>query len=363
MYVPQYATTLTYPDGIISGSQATEERRYGGAELALGPFENHKLLFGAETSRSEITEIYIDNNVNLSTYYPLSSVERSSGVDGPLGGYPTRTVVSLYAQDEWCIGDRTSVTLGLRYDDYDDIGANISPRIAAVHELDPTNIIKFQYAHAFRPPNYMELYMTNNPFGGGDESLKAETVDTYEAAYVFNNQQEIVRLGIFHSRLQHLIGVDETNPIFGVYSELGSATVEGIETEFEKRYFDETTIRAHISYVNAYNDKDMIDRYAAWTGSAGVSKRLWQNSGAALFYRYTGERERQKSDTRKPLEAEHRVDLTLFNDEAGMKNLSIRAGVKNLFDSPSALPAPAGTYEEDYPKEGRNYWAKAEYRF
>ncbi len=352
-----------YPDGIISGSQATEKRDYGGIELAVEPLAGHRLLFGAETSRSEITDIYIDNNINPATFAPLPAVQRFSGDEGPLGGYPTRNVTSFYAQDEWCLGEQTTVTMGLRYDDYDDIGANTSPRIAAVHELDPTNIVKLQYAHAFRPPNYMELYMTNNPFGGGDDTLKAETVDTYEAAYVFNNHEEIIRLGLFRSQIQNLIGMEMANSFYGVYSDLGDATVQGVEAEFEKRTFDETTIRAHLAYTDVYNKDDLINRYARITGSAGISTLIYHSFGAALFYRYTGERERENDDDRDALEAEHRIDLTLFDDHAGLKDFTLRAGVKNLLDAASAYPAPAGSYENDYPREGRNYWAKAEYRF
>jgi iron complex outermembrane receptor protein len=270
---------------------------------------------------------------------------------------------SFFVQDEWCATEKATVTLGVRYDDYDDIGTNTSPRIATVYEISPTHLLKAQYAQAFRPPNYLELYMENNPFEQGDENLKAEMVDTYEAAYIYNNQEEIVRIGIFRSLLQNLIGLKKQNDFFGNYTDKGAALVQGAEAEFEKRYFDDMTVRAHLSYVDAKNEADTINRYAALIGSAGLSKRLYKNFGAALLYRYTGERQRQKYDSREEMEAEHRFDLTLFNDHTGGKNFNIKAGIKNLLDAPAAYPAPTETYEEDYPKAGRNYWLKAEYRF
>lgn len=351
-----------YNNGVIVGSHTKDEKKYGGVELAVEA-PRHKLLLGAETSRSQIVESYIDSNINPATYEPLASVKRFSGEYSQVGDHPERKLLSLIAQDEWSATDQTTVTLGIRYDDYDDIGTNTSPRIAAVYEISPTHLLKVQYAQAFRPPNYLELYMENNPFTRGDETLKAETVDTYEAAYIFNNQEEIVRIGLFRSLLQNLIGLKKQNSFFGNYTDKGAARIQGAEAEFEKRYFDDTTVRAHLSYVDAKNEADTIDRYAALIGSAGISKRLYQNFGAALLYRYTGTRQRQKDDSREAMKAEHRFDLTLFNDHTGGKNFTIKAGIKNLLDAPAAYPAPAETYQNDYPKAGRNYWLNAEYRF
>jgi len=99
------------------------------------------------------------------------------------------------------------------------------------------------------------------------------------------------------------------------------------------------------------------------TGTAGLSKRFYRDFGSALLYRYTGTRQRQKEDTREEMAAEHRFDLTFFNDHTIVKDLNIKAGIKNLLDAPEAFPAPAGTYQDDYPQAGRNYWLKAEYRF
>ena len=365
IYIFPEGFTYIYPftDGVIAGSYTKEDKRYGSVELGIEAFADHKLLVGVEKSHSRITESYIERNIDYATYQPLGSLQRFSGDYGLVSGNPERILFSLYAQDEWSATEQTTVTLGVRYDDYDDIGTNTSPRIAAVYELSPVHLFKVQYAQAFRPPNYLELYMQNNPFVRGDETLKAETVDTAEAAYIFNNQERVIRIGLFRSVLQNLIGLTKQNDFFGTYTDKGVAVVEGAEAEFEKHYFDDTTIRGHLSYVNARNDIDTIDRYAALIGSAGISKKVSPSFGAALLYRYTGTRERQKEDSRDAMAEEHRFDLTLFYTPAVLNGLTIKAGIKNILDAQAASPAPADTYEEDYQGAGRNYWLKAEYRF
>lgn len=352
-----------FSDGVIAGLHTKEEREYGTAEFVIEAFSAHTLLFGAESSRSRITDGYIEGNIDPMTYEPLGSVQRYSGAFAPLTDQAERRVSSLFIQDEWCATEKTTVTFGVRYDDYDDIGTNTSPRLAAVYELNPFHLFKIQYAQAFRPPNFLELYIGNNPFITGDATLQAETVDTAEAAYIYNNQEEIVRLKLYRSVLHDLIALAKQNSYYGTFADLGTAVVQGAEAEFEKRYFDETTIRAHLAYTDSENDIDTVNHYAAVTGSAGISKRLYRNFGAALLYRYTGTRQRQEGDSRKEMAEEHRLDLTLFNDHTGVKNLHIKAGVKNLLDAPTANPAPADTYEDDYQAAGRNYWLKAEYRF
>lgn len=355
---------LSFPDGIYAGNYAKEEKRYGSLELSAASIAKHKVLLGAEMSESLIVDTYLERNIDPSTYATLGSYQRFSGVNGPLkGNYPTRTVRSLFAQDEWSAGEKDTVTLGLRYDNYDDIGESYSPRIAAVHELSPTRVLKVQYAHAFRPPNYLELYLQNNPFSRGDENLKAETVDTYEAAFIFNNREDIIRIGVFYSLLKNLIGLQHANKIFSVYANAGDVTLQGAELEFEKHYFYDTTMRAQLSYVDAQNEKNILDRYADKIATLGLSKKFNRNAGAALLYRYTGEKEREAGDTRHALAANSRIDISLFDDNFMTRELDISAGIKNLLDETILYPAPKETYAGDYPRAGRSYWVKAEYRF
>lgn len=359
-----FVKILSFPDGILAGSYDKEEKPYGAIELAVGTFSGHQVLLGTEMTKSYIIDAYLERNIDPFTKASLGSYQRFSGEKGPLAGNnPSRTVRSLFAQDEWSAGEKDSLTFGLRYDDYDDIGASYSPRIAAVHELSPSNILKFQYAHAFRPPNYFELYLQNNPLGKGDATLKAETVDTYEAAYIFNNREEIIRVGLFYSLLKNLIALENQGGVFNVYANTGDTIARGAELEYETRYLDETSVRGQLSYVNATNGDDTVNRYAAWSGTLGVSKKLDAHFGASLLYRYIGAKEREEGDTRDAHPASSRIDLTLFNERLVLKELELKAGIKNLTDASITLPAPKETYEDDYPQAGRSYWIKAEYRF
>ena len=81
-----------------------------------------------------------------------------------------------------------------------------------------------------------------------------------------------------------------------------------------------------------------------------------------LRYRYVGRRGREPTDPRADLPGYDRIDLTATAFRL-LKDLTLRAGVRNLLDADVRYPAPAGTYPEDYPAPGRQWWLQMEYHF
>jgi len=65
------------------------------------------------------------------------------------------------------------------------------------------------------------------------------------------------------------------------------------------------------------------------------------------------------------------VDLTVSSSNVVIGGVTLRAGVKNVFDEEIKYPSPmvnfAGSllpaYEDDYPRPGREYWLQADVRF
>jgi hypothetical protein len=100
---------------------------------------------------------------------------------------------SITLQDEFKAGSAIDITAGLRFDHYDDVGSDLSPRIAAVWRLTEHHIMKAQYARAFRPSTFSELYAKNSPVVIGNENLQSETIDTYERGYIYRLPKTLVR--------------------------------------------------------------------------------------------------------------------------------------------------------------------------
>jgi iron complex outermembrane receptor protein len=67
-------------------------------------------------------------------------------------------------------------------------------------------------------------------------------------------------------------------------------------------------------------------------------------------------------------------DLTVSVSNFVKSGLTVRAGVKNIFDEEIVYPAPMvnfaasappllPAYEDDYPRPGREFWLQADIRF
>ena len=73
-----------------------------------------------------------------------------------------------------------ALTLGVRHDDYDDIGNSTNPRVGLVYSPRKSLFFKALYGEAFRAPNFDELYQINNPAFLGNRALEPEDLTTIE---------------------------------------------------------------------------------------------------------------------------------------------------------------------------------------
>ena len=94
--------------------------------------------------------------------------------------------------------------------------------------------LKLLYGEAFRAPNFVEMFTTNQPAIRGNEDLDPETIRTYEVglSYRFN---KYVTSGVnyFNNDIKDLIvrRTLESNQNTSRYENFGDAHVRGVEME------------------------------------------------------------------------------------------------------------------------------------
>jgi outer membrane receptor for ferrienterochelin and colicins len=176
--------------------------------------------------------------VNAADVYDISSHDASWQYQGDLYRFPrpsvNRTVAAGFAQTKLDILSQLQLTAGARFDRYSDFGTSLSPRAALVYGTHFHSDVKVMYGRAFRAPSFGELYggsrrvavSTSNP-------LRAETVDTFEAAYT---QQILdyasVSVTYFRNRLDNIIQPPENGL---PYRNLGTSSIRGLEFELRSR--------------------------------------------------------------------------------------------------------------------------------
>lgn len=167
----QYAALQGYlprPQRPLQSSQYTLDARLDIPFQAAG---EHIAVVGAQLIRGELTD-------------GVFGMEA-----GAPGGKQEHNMVSLFVEDTWKIGAPLALTAGLRHDDHEVFGSQLSPRLYGVYSLNDNWTLKGGASTGFKTPKTTQLYDGIVGFGGqgtspsyGNPDLKPETSTSYELA-------------------------------------------------------------------------------------------------------------------------------------------------------------------------------------
>jgi len=329
-----------------------EQRNNVGIDFKWTDKQKHNVLLGLEyvdiNVDHELNE-YIESGVVI---YDWAFVEEDK----------RRSIRSATLQEEWRPVDAITVTFGLRHDDYNDIGSETSPRLATVWRMNQNNIFKAQYARAFRPPTFYELAAAaNNYFPSVYDEVEGSVIDTAELGYIHKNNNSEYRLTVFNSKIdKFIVFIDQTG-----FTNTESAKMQGVEFELTQQLRKNLDLDMNVSYLDSEDNNigQALPGSTDWIGNLGINYQPIARTNLALQYHYTGESYRESTDTRDKLAAYNTTDFTLSLTELFGKNISFRAGIKNLFDEDVRYPAPLLTYVDDHPRAGRQWWIQGQYEF
>ena len=357
-----------YPIDIESSSNVVEERIEAGIS-AKRRYSNHDLTLGLQTSESKAKNIRFASNIDESTLVPVLNVPAplTELTPQPLGlEGKSRTIVSAYLSDQITISDQLEIVAGLRLDEYDDFSGDdlISPRLSATYQMNSHHVFKSQYARAFRPPSFSELfYQIGLGVDGtvGNEDLEAEINDTLEFVHDYQTRRTRIRSTLFLSEIEGLIRYNNR----GRYENVLDARSSGLEISAE--HYPDPTIKlsGNVTFLDAIND-DSNEKLEGSTDKLMNIGMTWKPRGkysTTLRYQYVGQRFRSETDVRSSLESYGIFSFNGLIRDFLAPGVSLRYGINNLLDKDFRNPAPASTYEDDYPGAGREYWLQISQSF
>lgn len=359
-----------FPDGVLSTPHYEEEKFYAGLELHFEALKGHDVVAGIDLAYINQGDTFIARNFAPNPAPPpllveLPATQVFTGAGNWLSESNNRAIIGMFVQDQYAVTEKFNLVAGLRFDDYDDVGNSVTPRVATIYRLSDDQTVKFQYAEAFRPPTFIELYSQNNPIVNGNSDLSAETIKSYEVGYVFNDGLTIGRVTVFTAELEDLIDEGVVAPPASVtFQNIGKASQNGVELEFVRQLTHNFKLDSNVSYVDVKDDLtgQEFPNIANVLANVGMVFQPKHDNSINIQYRYTGKRKRDPLDTRSTLSAYHAVDITGTIFHFLVKNLTFRAGVKNMFDEEVLMPAPPNTYANDYPQPGRELWLSVGYK-
>ncbi len=159
-----------------------ENNLAAGIDLKFKSWKGHKLLGSVQARR---TWLDWDDKGTL---------------NAPTPSQQSRLHWSVGLQDQFNMTKATTVTAGIRFDQFDkDAGSHLSPHLALVYRIDPVHLLKAQYARNTRPISRDEVV---------DGVTTPQTTDTVELGYIYRTPEALGRMTLFHAWHHDITGFD-----------------------------------------------------------------------------------------------------------------------------------------------------------
>jgi outer membrane cobalamin receptor len=274
----------------------------------------------------------------------------------------------VYLEDVWDPLKNLRLTLGARYDQYNDFGGTFNPRMGFNWEFIKNYSVKFLYGTAYRAPAFGELAAANNPVLLGNPSLKPEEVKTFETGIIAHPVAGLTtQATYYHSAIKQLISPTSTQGVTLQYQNNGSLTAEGLE--LEARYeFDGNLQGSYISANHVLQRSVQLGRQLADVPRHRTNltanwafDNTWSSFAHVLIKDSTT---RGLGDTRNGVAGYALLDLGLLGKNMFSKQVDVGFNVYNLFDKRYYDPAPANlNFIGDYQMAGRAFFGHVSLKF
>lgn len=182
----------------------------------------------------------------------------------------SRDVAEVYLQDDWLIGENWEVLSGVRYQDDQDFGSHVAPKVAVKYNHLDNNgrehIFRTSIGGGYRVPNLKERYYVfdHSNLGYkvmGNPDLQPETSTSYQIGYQ-GQLSDTVNLSIngFYNDIDDLIQTDEDNATYEgniaiyKYMNVDSARTYGGDIGVNWQVDDHAKLQANYAYINTHNN-------------------------------------------------------------------------------------------------------------
>ena len=323
----------------------------GKRSVQLG--DNHLVTFGGEYRVEDMESTRIQGSGTLVR----------EGITNHLGD-STMKYAALYLQDEWYISPKWLLIPSVRWDYNDTFGTEVTGKLGTTYQLSKNTRIKANVGTAYRAPTASELYFDwqHTPNAAmvvhihGNPNLQPEKALNFDLGIEAERGKHFGKLTYFHNKVDDLININTTLtpvpfPTFhmlanGVYENVSSATMQGVEAELRRPLGAGFSLRGTYTYLDARDDTTgkRLEGRARHTASlqlsyenskTGIDAVLWNDWTNG--YRY--------SERVGPATVSRDAKLSLMNFVIRKKfsdRFSAYLGIDNIFDKSSNVLASDG---------------------
>lgn len=298
-----------------------------------------------------------NNTITFGTKYNKIDWDSDDVLGVSDGGTDKRT--GYYIQDNLRLGDKTELTLGMRYDEVkqsfksvDDSDDNATdPVLNITHKLDKQNTLRFS---AGKSHIFATAKQTAGNITKGADIPDPERAKNYELGWKHNfDEKSSLDVAVFNNKITDRIdkNSDKSSALYGLYYNILKTDIQGVELQYNRNF--SKRLKGFVNYT--YLDSKDTDAFGAETRSTNLPDNMvnWgltytvNKFQASILGQYLGNI-LTTDKTYKKLDSYHTVDLN-FNYQEN-KNLGYFLHVNNIFDT---------DYWETYdsPGDGINFMA------
>ena len=269
------------------------------------------------------------------------------------------SVASAFVQNEHRPTPKVILSLGARLDRYSTVGNALTPRAAVVYHPLRSTSLKLLYGEAFRAPGMYEIHYADQWYSANLD-LETEKIRTSELVWEQRLTPRLTfTLSIYHYSLRQLIDQVETADGMIQHQNVDNATANGLELQFDKRFYRGITSYASYVYQHAEDSRShrTLTNQPAHVLKAGFRAPLRGRSSISPQVRYESSR-RTVWDTT--------TDGFLLVDLRGTvglaKHLGLSVTVRNLLNTSYSTPGGWEHLLRSIPQDGRTLILGIDYR-
>ncbi|MFA5215477.1 TonB-dependent receptor plug domain-containing protein [Sulfuricurvum sp.] len=354
---------LTLPDGYWASLMIKSRRISSGASLHYNGFDAHSFTAGIESTWDEVVDSYSHTTNKITgigivdyTGTPLAFINAASA---------KRQTTNLYLTDMITVNSTTAIALTGGMIRTSDINSDVYGRAAVVYQPNHNNIFKFMAASGQRYPSFQEMYLAPSPYGTGNPNLNHENVRSVETQYLRKlNTNLTAGINLFYIANSQQIVRNQT----GVFQNYGKSTIQGVEAETHGKLTQNNTFSLSYSYIHGevediFNNAASLPYAASHLVKATYAYDFAEDWTLGGIWHYIGDKKRYIPDTRDSLAGYNTLDLALGWNMSTHQGWYVQAALKDITNTIVRYPAPASTYNEDYPIFGRTFWIRSGWKF
>lgn len=292
-----------------------------------------KMVFGLTARHSEFDPFTLD----------------SPALDAEIYAKSERDITGIYLQNQSEFHNGMQLTLGGRFDHYNQIGSQFSPRLGLIYPAGENQMFKLLYGEAFRVPTVNEL--TLDPPGGflvGNSELRPETIRTWELIWLGQWDDHSFGISTYYNSLDSAIYRESSGSTSSFANQVDVESFYGFEVEYSHQLFSSFIVSGNASVMQDLPASDFrqADRLASLIFN--YQHDYWNLN---LNFTYAGARETLAAGN--PLKLDDYILMNVNWMYSVNRGVTVFVHGKNILGEEYFTPSQSSIHTVAMPNRGR----------